>query len=1073
MMSSLVVKISGKVSGMLLWTVLAACLMSCSREELEYQVPEDADMLVTFGYAMPEMNVVTRSDMSDSDAMALNSLWVGIFDASDGKLIESETYTNVKSDDFHKFEQLETSFEAQAGQYHIVAVGNIHGNRGVATIKDVSKTGELAVLLADVTTWEEYRSLAVMLPASGTIEAAGGNLPMSGVYYDCTHGAEPRPEDWEALSDTPVYIYPTGMTADGNRISVRLPGAVHLRRMISQVRFNIKARNADILEIEPYSWQVHNVPETGWVHERGGEGRNAGDVVTAVNADRKDNYASSPVYGGADFHSGADGFQTFDFWQMENKRTGIGGDSYKDREQEIPLESGLNSGFYTCLTDRTDGSDFNNYASYVTIKCRIAYIDRTAGSETIGGIEIQGGMERTADVTYCVHLGYCEGDSEAARTKDFSCRRNTRYTYNLYVTGVHNLMVEAIADEEVQPGAEGLVSDVSETYIELDAHYHAFNVQMTPAERNGFSFLIHAWYDNQLHRIELKPDGTHNVPEDELSDEYKFYSWVEFRPTVDQYTIARYYPYGMNPASDDTNTKKTFRLLDLRSDKKEYSAINDGNWYTVFINEHVYEDGPDESGGNWKKYVNMNSDRRLWLKVTDHKSPDGETIYLRSKYALSQKSIQTYYDPAKSSNAIGVEHKNESLGYALRKDGTSGLSAVNGRYNAVRFSNAASGNSDWGTYVLSNAYWTPDINNQSYVSESHDAYMPGVSSTGASGSAVATDPAGTGSTVISVNNACMNRNRDLNGNGKIDVDEIRWFVPASSQYIRIILGRNSLHTPIMDYDGISSLPAGKVGDDKGNSRLHLGTSNNKQLWAEEGLSVGDLVDGGAWHVRCIRYLGTNLSDYGSAGAGVITPAYVLDGNVVKMTYYDEKSVRQNRRTTPFPRHFVNNQDYNRVYRAFEIAPSNVVLNGEDGNPARPGSNEAWQSYLYNDDGTPKNNPCAGRFSGDGWRVPNQKECSIMRDLGKLEFVEWETYWYWPFNNRDDVVTNHLSCTQEYYDANGVGDGKGLHRFLGANKDISKAMDDGSIWERPENGLPTDRTPRERGLAIRCVRDVEP
>ncbi len=546
---------------------------------------------------------------------------------------------------------------------------------------------------------------------------------------------------------------------------------------------------------------------------------------------------------------------------------------------------------------------------------------------------------------------------------------------------------------------------------------------------------------------------------------------MELGPTVDPNTIARYCPYGKNPASDDTNTKKTFRLLELRSSDEAYSAINDGNWYTVFINEHVYEDGPDESAGNWKKYVNMNSDRRVWLKVTDNKSPDDETMYLRSKYAMSQKSIQTYYDPAISSGAIGVEHKNESLGYALRKDETSGLSAVNGRYNAVRFCGADKGNVSWADYVLSYAYWTPDINNQGYVSDSHDAYMPGVSSAGASGSAVATDPAGTGSTVISVNNACMNRNCDLNGNGKIDADEVRWFVPASSQYIRIILGRNSLHTPIMDYDGISSLPAGKVGDDKGNSRLHLGTSDNQQLWAEEGLSVGDLVAGGAWHVRCIRYLGTNLSDYGSTGAGVITPAYVLDGNVVKMTYYDEKSVRQNRRTTPFPRHFVNNQDYNRVYRAFEIAPSNVVLNGEDGNPARPGSNEAWQSYLYNDDGTPKNNPCAGRFSGDGWRVPNQKECSIMRDLGKLEFVLWEGG---PLNNnRDDVVTNHLSCTQEYYDANGVGDGPELHRFLGANKDISKAMDDGSIWERPGNGTILDRSPRNRGLAIRCVRDVEP
>lgn len=1054
----------------ILWPLfLLACLavVSCVREAFE-QAFDGRDVLVTFGYSVPEMRVVTRSDMTDADARTLNSLWVGVFASSDGKLVGSKVYDDVSVGGFHEVKHLETSFEVRAGKYHIVAVGNIFDNYGVAKIGGRERRGELESLLRDVRDWQEYRSLAVVLPTAGTIEAAGGNLPMSGVYYDGIHatgGAVPQ-VDWESVCDTPVYVGATGMSDDGKRGVVRLPGAIHLRRMISQVRFNIKSRNTDILTIEPYSWQVFNVPELSWVHERKDPvDRNAGDVVTAIHSDRKDNYDSSPVYAGADFHFGADGFQTFDFWQMENKRAGIRGDSYKDREQEIPLGDGLNSGFYSCLTDRTDGTDFNNFASYVTIKCRIAYIDRTAGSETIGGVEIPGGMERTADVTYCVHLGYCEGDNEVARTRDFLCRRNTRYTYNLYVTGVYSLMVEAIADDEVQPGAEGLVSDVSDTYIELDAHFHAFNVQITREERDNFSFLIHAWYDNVLHRIEMKPDGTHNVA-DEKSDEFKFYSWVEFRPTVDERTIARYYPCGMDPASGDANRRKTFRLLDLRSDAEEYSAINDGNWYTVFINEHVYEDGPDERGGEWKKYVNQNSDRRLWLKVTDYKSSDDESMYLRSKYAMSQKSIQTYYDIDNSLAAIGVEHKNESLGYALRKDGTSGLSALNGRYNAVRFSGAEGGNALWENYVLSNAYWTPEINNQNYVSESHDAYMPGLSSVNASGNAVATDPAGTGSTVISVNNACMNRNRDLDGNGRIDPEEVRWFVPASSQYIRIILGRNSLHTPIMDYDGVVSLPAEKVGDATGNSRLHLGTSDNKQLWAEEGLSVGDLNAGGAWHVRCIRYLGTDLRDYGSADAGVITPSYVLEGNVVKMTYYDEKSVRQNRRTIPFPRHFVNNQDYNRVYKAFEIAPSNVVLNGEDGNPARPGNNEAWQDYLYNSDGTPKNNPCAGRFSGEGWRVPNQKECSIMRDLGQLEFVECSIR---PSEYKN-TVTNHLSCTQEFYDEDGVGGGPELHRFLGANKDISKAMDDGSLWGSPSY-LPVSS--RNRGLAIRCVRDVEP
>ena len=45
----------------------------------------------------------------------------------------------------------------------------------------------------------------------------------------------------------------------------------------------------------------------------------------------------------------------------------------------------------------------------------------------------------------------------------------------------------------------------------------------------------------------------------------------------------------------------------------------------------------------------------------------------------------------------------------------------------------------------------------------------------------------------------MNRNRDLDGNGRITADEIRWFLPTSGQMLRLILGRNGLKTPIMNY----------------------------------------------------------------------------------------------------------------------------------------------------------------------------------------------------------------------------------------------------------------------------------
>ena len=40
--------------------------------------------------------------------------------------------------------------------------------------------------------------------------------------------------------------------------------------------------------------------------------------------------------------------------------------------------------------------------------------------------------------------------------------------------------------------------------------------------------------------------------------------------------------------------------------------------------------------------------------------------------------------------------------------------------------------------------------------------------------------------------ACLQRNRDENGDGKIDQTETKWYLASSGQYISLWLGRSSL-----------------------------------------------------------------------------------------------------------------------------------------------------------------------------------------------------------------------------------------------------------------------------------------
>lgn len=45
--------------------------------------------------------------------------------------------------------------------------------------------------------------------------------------------------------------------------------------------------------------------------------------------------------------------------------------------------------------------------------------------------------------------------------------------------------------------------------------------------------------------------------------------------------------------------------------------------------------------------------------------------------------------------------------------------------------------------------------------------------------------------------ACLNRNRDLNGNGQLDKDEIRWYLPSINQYMGYSMGDNVLPEEVL------------------------------------------------------------------------------------------------------------------------------------------------------------------------------------------------------------------------------------------------------------------------------------
>ena len=252
--------------------------------------------------------------------------------------------------------------------------------------------------------------------------------------------------------------------------------------------------------------------------------------------------------------------------------------------------------------------------------------------------------------------------------------------------------------------------------------------------------------------------------------------------------------------------------------------------------------------------------------------------------------------------------------------------------------------------------------------------------------------------------ACMNRNRDLDGDGTIDPEEIRWFLPTSGQMLRMILGRNALSNPIMSYPN-RNLPALAGGGF--NVLFHYMTSDYKIIWSEEGMSSSEFNFNGIpengnaiyarapWQVRCVRNLGVNLGGAIQRGNRV-TVAYQSDvnattkGGVVRPNRYRDNSLR-NPIEGPLAIHKTNDPKNRMALYGFEIAPRGNEF-GQSGTNAylseqritksyytgkeNQATDEQYKAYVsdVNDKFCQELNTSTGRT---GWRVPNQKEIVIM------------------------------------------------------------------------------------------------
>ncbi|MGL4805188.1 MAG: hypothetical protein ACRC26_02455, partial [Bacteroidales bacterium] len=665
--------------------------------------------------------------------------------------------------------------------------------------------------------------------------------------------------------------------------------------------------------------------------------------------------------------------KTFSFYVLENRNapkelipvSGDAGADYALREKQdkeqisstLPGQTVQNGAFVYAP----------QYGTYVQFKGRISYKD-TDGKNIDG------------DVVYTVHLGYVKSIDGNGIVNDYDIDRNTYYTYNVKIESANSIKVEAEStnpDEEKQPGAEGDLT-IDGQVLRFDSHFETTTIE----------------FDKKLNKSFMTWSVHTPFSKGQVSDDVKDYKWIYFKlsPKNESYYLNTFSSFpGLDKVfSGETITvsqllRNTDKLLDIKqlisvlkdseSNSKLYD-VNDKVRFTVFVHENYYEkdpnsDNPQENLLLWKRFVNR-EDRVMNIIYGVKYSPDGQSSLTHTYYSFRQASIQTMYNPelndALLKTAWGTEMLQDKQKYKVdEKDEIKDIStsANDGRTNTINLWNV-NGNSAWNTYV------EPSSNS---MKEKYNY----------------------------ARYACMQRNRDLNGNGKVDKNEVRWYMASINQLTDLWLGERSFNQEASLYKKEDAIDYGNKWKELWFVSSTLNGFQPMVLWSAEGSSIGDLKgvpEQGKEKLvyRCVRNLGTKADDLAIPEDFVKTERvqendiYFTRISLDKLNY---KSIRGHRQEIEQIEHNERSAE-NLPYWSFD------VFRGTHG--------EGLNWYDVNSKVNQGNSPCP-----KGWRVPNQRELSYM--LSRLgSDGGWSTRWWAGFwEGWKDF--NHMSRTAFSQDPN--------------------------------------------------------
>ena len=544
------------------------------------------------------------------------------------------------------------------------------------------------------------------------------------------------------------------------------------------------------------------------------------------------------------------------------------------------------------------------------------------GAEDPEGLSITQAMTSDAIFTVHLGDFASSSEDSVSRLNNYQTLRSNSYTYTITINNTKKIYTEVMRDEEQQSGEEGFILLTDTEIINADCHYEYHQIEFvyrpelsqdqfswyvkTPFGEGGPSIhkvgstytydgtgLDYQWVKFGVNLKVSAGDSASGDPEPWNSDtEGTILPYTKKRhayPGDTHYDpdwkpgskVALGVPCDHDPNRDvpdlmditqlieyifyETRRERETGISDFIADNRELEDdLKPVIRLTAFIDEYYYDHDPLDPGAPldpdlWRKFVNAKP-REMHILSDAQQSRDRNSDVILSSHSIIQQSIQTIYNIYASNlrSLWGTEHNDEmrsksqdgwtywpsTLGGERSGSFDTMLGKENGRLNSAYIwdfysSKTASGvdytrpeipseskTKEWGTYL------NYDVHNS--TPELKEDYW---------GMAF----------------SCLTRNRDNNGDGKVDRDEVRWYLAAPNQLIGMWVGNESL-----------SINARIYRPEEGQWRAHILSSSDKRVcWAEEGGGAteyqyeanqecwGDYVTAAKGEsVRCLRNIGT-------------------------------------------------------------------------------------------------------------------------------------------------------------------------------------------------------------------------